>query len=51
MTVPRCGRLDAIPIKNGPKYLRWALIEAATHAARHPSYREHYERTKGRLGK
>jgi len=43
--------LDAIPIKNGPKYLRWALIEAATHAARHPSYREHYERTKGRLGK
>ena len=22
--------------KNGPKYLRWALIEAATHAARHP---------------
>ncbi len=23
--------------KNGPKYLRWALIEAATTAARHPS--------------
>jgi transposase len=22
--------------KNGPKYLRWALIEAAVHAARHP---------------
>jgi len=22
---------------NGPKYLRWALIEAATHAARHPA--------------
>src|SRR5450759_1305085 len=22
--------------KNGPKYLRWALVEAATHAARHP---------------
>jgi len=37
--------------KNGPKYLRWALIEAATHAARHPAYREHYERTKQRLGK
>lgn len=37
--------------KNGPKYLRWALIEAATHAARHPLYREHYERTKRRLGK
>ena len=26
--------------KNGPKYLRWALIEAAKHAARDPSYRE-----------
>src|SRR5436305_15982 len=26
--------------KNGPKYLRWALIEAATHAARHPAYAE-----------
>lgn len=37
--------------KNGPKYLRWALIEAATHAARHPAYREHYERTARRLGK
>ena len=37
--------------KNGPKYLRWALIEAATHAARHPAYREHYERTKQRLGR
>jgi transposase len=37
--------------KNGPKYLRWALIEAATHAARHPAYRERYERTKRRLGK
>jgi transposase len=23
--------------KNGPRYLRWALIEAATHAARHPA--------------
>jgi transposase len=37
--------------KNGPKYLRWALIEAATHAARHPVYRDHYQRTKQRLGK
>ncbi|HXG44982.1 MAG TPA: transposase [Gemmatimonadales bacterium] len=37
--------------KNGPRYLRWALIEAATHAARHPRYRRHYERTKRRLGK
>jgi transposase len=37
--------------KNGPKYLRWALIEAATHAARHPCYRDHYQATKQRLGK
>src|SRR5450756_2528786 len=37
--------------KNGPKYLRWALIEAATHAARHPAYRERYEHTKQRLGR
>jgi transposase len=37
--------------KNGPKYLRWALIEAATHAARDPRYRERYERTKQRLGR
>ncbi|HEV2768736.1 MAG TPA: IS110 family transposase [Solirubrobacteraceae bacterium] len=35
----------------GPKYLRWALIEAAQHAARHPLYRERYQRTKARLGK
>jgi transposase len=37
--------------KNGPKYLRWALIEAATHAARHPVYAARYQRTKIRLGK
>jgi transposase len=37
--------------KNGPKYLRWALIEAATHATRHPCYRDHYEHTKARLGR
>jgi len=37
--------------KNGPKYLRWALIEAAQHAARSPHYRELYQRTKKRLGK
>jgi len=36
--------------KNGPKYLRWALIEAAIHAARHDHYKERYERTKHRLG-
>jgi transposase len=37
--------------KQGPKYLRWALTEAALHASRHPAYRERYERTKQRLGK
>jgi transposase len=37
--------------KNGPKYLRWALIEAATHAARHPVYRDRYQATKTRLGR
>jgi transposase len=35
----------------GPKYLRWALIEAATHACRHAVYRERYQRNKVRLGK
>ena len=35
----------------GPKYLRWALIEAATHACRHPVYRDRYQRNKLRLGK
>jgi len=37
--------------KMGPRYLRWALIEATTHASRHPTYHERYERTKRRLGK
>jgi transposase len=37
--------------KNGPKYLRWALLEAATTACRHPVYRERYQRTKTRLGR
>jgi transposase len=35
----------------GPRYLRWALIEAATHACRHPRYRERYLATKRRLGR
>jgi transposase len=35
----------------GPKYLRWALMEAATHACRHDVYRDRYQRTKQRLGK
>jgi transposase len=37
--------------KTGPKYLRWALIEATTHACRHPAYTERYQRTKTRLGR
>jgi transposase len=37
--------------KNGPKYLRWAYIEAATHAARHAAYRNRYQRMKARLGR
>jgi transposase len=37
--------------KQGPKYLRWALIEAAQHAARSPQYRDRYQATKRRLGK
>jgi transposase len=35
----------------GPRYLRWALMEAATHACRHPAYRARYQRTKRRLGR
>jgi transposase len=37
--------------KHGPKYLRWALLEAATMACRHPVYRERYQATKKRLGR
>jgi transposase len=37
--------------KHGPKYLRWAMLEATMHALRHPAYSERYQRTKKRLGK
>jgi transposase len=37
--------------KQGPRYLRWALIEATNHACRHPLYKPRYDRTKKRLGK
>jgi len=37
--------------KAGPRYLRWALIEAATHASHHPAYQEQYQRTAKRLGR
>lgn len=36
--------------KNGPRYLRWALIEAAHQASRSPIYSDRYQRTKHRLG-
>jgi transposase len=37
--------------KLGPRYLRWALVEAAVHASRHPHYSPRYQRTRARLGK
>jgi transposase len=37
--------------KNGPDHLRWALIEAAHTAARHPRYRPIVERMRARHGK
>jgi transposase len=37
--------------KQGPRYLRWALVEAATHACTHTVYRERYQQTKTRIGK
>src|SRR6266576_5176233 len=36
---------------NGPKYLRWALMVAATNAAKHPRYRDRYQHTKKRVGR
>jgi transposase len=36
--------------KNGPNYLRWALVEAAHTAARHPAYRPVLERKRAQLG-
>jgi transposase len=36
--------------KRGPKYLRWALMEAAIAASSHPLYKDRYRRTKRRLG-
>jgi transposase len=37
--------------KQGPKYLRWALLEATMHALRHEAYQERYQRNKQRLGR
>jgi transposase len=36
--------------KNGPNYLRWALVEAAHTASRHPRYRPILERNRARHG-
>jgi transposase len=30
--------------KQGPRYLRWAMLEATMHALRHPAYSERYQR-------
>jgi transposase len=51
--VHQSGRTDRRgPIsKQGSRYLRWALFEAALHACNHPLYRERYQRTKRRLGR
>jgi len=37
--------------KSGPKFLRWAMLEATMHALRHEAYSERYQQTKRRLGK
>jgi len=37
--------------KAGPRYLRWALVEATSHACRYPLYRERYERLKAGHGR
>ena len=37
--------------KHGPRYLRWALMVAATNAAKHPRYKDRYQATKRRHGR
>jgi transposase len=37
--------------KQGPRYPRWALLEAATHARTHPAHRDRHQRLKARVGK
>jgi transposase len=37
--------------KHGPRYLRWALVDAAVSASRHPAYSERYQRLKRRFGR
>ena len=52
--VSQSGEKDRRPgplTKQGPKYLRWAMLETTMHALRHPAYSELYQRNKKRLGK
>lgn len=37
--------------RSGPAHLRWALIEAAIHTARHPAYATQFAATARRLGR
>src|ERR1700694_2992326 len=37
--------------KQGPKYLRWAMLESTMHDLSHPAYSERYQRNKKRLGR
>ncbi|MHB8692201.1 MAG: IS110 family RNA-guided transposase [Solirubrobacteraceae bacterium] len=37
--------------KHGPRYLRWALVDAAAVASRHPLYAERYQQIKKRTGR
>lgn len=46
-TRDRRGKLS----KLGPRYLRWALVEAAPNASKHVVYRARYQRMKQRLGR
>jgi transposase len=37
--------------KHGPRYLRWGLMEAATHACSHAVFKERYQRLRRRHGR
>jgi transposase len=37
--------------KQGPRYLRWAPVEATTHACTRDVYRDRHQQTKARIGK
>jgi transposase len=46
-SIDRRGRLTHA----GPRYLRWALMEAAVQACRHPVYHDRHQLNKARLGR